>query len=300
MLIKPICLVNIGLTALLDTGSRPIPGPSGLLHQGDGSCPIIRRPSLELNRDGPSATIVLDRAETGNLIDEAMAEQLRSALAELAEDDALRLVILTGSGEIFSVGRTPAPLGADTTLADAAHLAGGLRVASALAAIEVPVVAAFNGNATDHGLELALAADLRVCDPGARFGFSPPSESCFPWDGATQRLPRLVGSAWARDLLLTGRQVDAKGALSIGLVNRIAASGQLLMDAVSELAGPILDGSPLGARYVKEAISKGLDMTLDQGLGMEADLNVILQSTSDRAEGIASFLEKRSPKFTGQ
>ncbi len=145
---------------------------------------------------------------------------------------------------------------------------------------------------------MALAGDLRICVSSARFGFTGLAQGVLPQDGGTQRLPRLVGPAWAQDMLLTGRMVDAEEALSIGLVNRVAEPGQL--DAlVAELAAQITAGSPIGARYAKEAAGKGLDLSLEQGLGLEADLNVILQSTSDRAEGLKSFLEKRGPKFTG-
>ena len=257
----------------------------------------IRYITLKLHHDGPLAIITLDRAVVRNRIDAVMAEELRAALTELADDDGLRLAILTAAGAVFSTGRA---IVGDGEALPLAHRAGELRVASALAAVEVPVIAALNGDATDHGLELALAADLRVAVPGARLGFSPPSESNFPWDGGTQRLPRLAGPAWARDLLLTGRKLDAAEALSIGLVNRVVAPGQELMDTAMDLARPILEGSPLGARYAKEAVNKGLGLTLEQGLGLEADLNVILQSTTDRAEGIASFLERRAPEFTGE
>ena len=101
-------------------------------------------------------------------------------------------------------------------------------------------------------------------------------------------------------MLLTGRMLDAEEALTIGLVNRVAVEGEDVMQLARQLAGQIAEGSPLGARYVKEAIAAGMDMTLGQGLVLETDLNVILQSTADRAEGIASFLERRGPEFTGE
>ena len=231
-----------------------------------------------------------------------MASELRQALEQLSQQDELRLVILTGRGTVFSTGRENFGQSTSVTPPDEPieDWLNDRRVASAVAAVPVPVIVALNGDATDHGLELALAGDLRLAVSGARLGFSPPSREMFPWDGGTQRLPRLVGPAWARDMLLTGRMVDAVQARSMGLVNRVADTVDHLRRITSELAETITAGSPLGARYAKEAIAKGMDLTLEQGLHLEADLNIILQSTSDRAEGIDSFRERRSPDFTGE
>ena len=115
-----------------------------------------------------------------------------------------------------------------------------------------------------------------------------------------KRLPRLVGPAWAQDMLLTGRKLDASEALAIGLVNRVSESGDTALQQTRQLADAIAQGSPLGARYAKEAVMSGAEMALPHALGLEADLNVLLQSTRDRAEGIASFLERREPEFTGE
>lgn len=237
------------------------------------------------------AVITLARSEAGNRVNLEMASELREACALLAADDRLRVVILTGAGPVFSTGREIPP--------DAAAI-GGMQAARAIAALPVPVLAALNGDASDHGLELALAADLRLAAPDARFSFSPPAEGMFPFDGGTQRLPRLVGPAWAQDMLLTGRKLAASQALAIGLVNRVAEPGGTVLQQARQLADSIMLGSPLGARYAKETIMSGADMALPYALGLEADLNVLLQSTRDRAEGIASFLERREPDFRGE
>ena len=251
----------------------------------------ISRPTLILDRMGDLAVLTIDRADAGNRIDAGVAAEFRDRCADLRYDDTLRVVILTGNGPVFSVGRD-APA-SQTRVAE-------LQAASAVASLPVPVVVALNGDATDHGLELALAGDLRVTDGGAKFGFSPPSAGSFPFDGGTQRLLRLVGPGWARDMLLTGRLVSSSEALSIGLVNRVAGPEENALQMAVNLAGEIRKGSPLGARYSKEAVSQGSDMTLGQALGLEADLNVILQSTADRAEGLSSFLQRRKPGFTGE
>jgi len=234
-----------------------------------------------IDLDDTVATITLDRPGTGNAIDAGMADAVSSACQLISENDGLRLVVLTANGAAFSIDN-----------------GGGLEAnpADGVSALTVPVLVAMNGDATGSGLELALAGDLRICVPTAEFGFTGMAQGVLPQDGGTQRLPRLVGPAWARDMLLTGRMVNAEEALSIGLVNRVSEN---LQGTNNEISAQIAGGSPIGARYAKEAVNKGMDLTLDQGLGLEADLNVILQSTADRAEGLKSFLEKRGPEFKG-
>jgi enoyl-CoA hydratase/carnithine racemase len=175
-----------------------------------------------------------------------------------------------------------------------------LRVADTLASLPIPIIIAVNGDALDHGLELALAGDLRLAVPQGRFGLTDlQREGCFPWDGGTQRLPRLVGPAWANDLILTSRIIDSAQALSLGLVNQVTEAEDLLPKTY-QLAENISQGGPIAVRYVKEAVYQGLDLSLLQGLRLEADLSVILQSTEDRGEGLRSFAEKRSPRFIGR
>ncbi len=161
------------------------------------------------------------------------------------------------------------------------------------------MIAALNGDAFDQGLELALAADLRIASADARFGFEDLGQGSILWDGGTQRLPRLIGPAWALDMILTARIIDSRQALEIGLVNRVVPADQL-QEETRKLSEKVLAGAPIAARYAKEAVQKGLDLSLEQGLRLEADLNILLQSTADRPEGLQSFLERRDPKFSGQ
>ena len=178
-----------------------------------------------------------------------------------------------------------------------------MQVANSIATLPMPVIMSINGDALGHGLELALAGDLRICSENSRFGLNSGSQehspAGFPWDGGTQRLPRLVGPAWAADLILTSRTVDAAEALAIGLVNRVVPAGDLAAET-QRMADSIAAGGPIAARYAKEAVIKGMDLSLDDGLRLEADLNVILQSTQDRAEGLRSFTEKRTPRYSGE
>ena len=250
------------------------------------------------------AVVTLNCPASKNRIDQALAAEIRQVCREIREDSDVNLVLFTGSGDCFSVGRLPVPSpasSADTTGPTAHHQRWitGLRVADSVAELSVPVVMALNGDALDQGLELALAGDIRLADGNARFGLTDLVSGGFPWDGGTQRLPRLVGPAWAKDLILTGRVLGAQEALELGLVNRVTAPGQTLA-AARELAERVLRGGPLAARYLKEAVYQGMDLALPQGLALEADLNIILQGTEDRAEGLASFAEKRPPRYSGR
>jgi enoyl-CoA hydratase len=254
---------------------------------------------LAFQHEGPVATVTLDRPEAGNCIDGAMAAELREVCRSIREDERVRLVIVTGTGSAFSAGReTPPPELVSGRPEELQAWIRRLQVASCLAELSVPVIAAVNGDAIDHGLELALAADLRIAAAGAKFGLTDLGRGGFPWDGGTQRLPRLVGHAWARDMIFTGRTIDAPQALALGLVNRVVKSDELL-DQARQLAESIVEGAPIAARYAKEAVQMGMDLTLPQGLRLEADLNILLHGTSDRAEGLQSFLQRRSPGFTG-
>ena len=255
---------------------------------------------MDYKSDGAVATVTLDNPALDNRINAAMADSLRDVCRALAQDDSLRLVVVTGNGSVFSVGRSNPSEGEEFNGGE-----GPLawinqhQVATAVSDLQVPVIAAVNGDALDHGLELALAADLRIASDNARFGFPTLGQGAIPWDGGTQRLPRLIGPVWASDILLTGRIIDAKQALEIGLVNRVVPAGRL-PDETRKLAEKVLAGAPIAARYAKEAVHKGMDLSLDQALRLEADLNLLLHTTSDRAEGLKSFLEHRDPKFSGR
>ena len=275
-----------------------IPHPQNGAGNGPGKEEIPYR-FVHYQQDGPIATVTLSRPELSNRVGLEMATELREVCQAVQADENIRLVILTGEGDQFSVGREVLPEDLSGSPASVSlDWLRSIQAASAIAAIQVPVIVAVNGDAMDHGLELAIAGDIRVASSGSKFGLTDLAAGAFPWDGGTQRLPRLVGPAWARDMILTSRIIDATEALAIGLVNRVVDSGRLI-EETRTLAESILAGGAIAARYAKEAVSQGADLTLDQGLRLEADLNVLLQSTADRAEGIKSFLERRPPRYTG-
>lgn len=252
--------------------------------------------TIALERRDALAVVTLARPRVGNRVTAAMARELREVCRALGEDDAVRAVVLTGAGRVFCAGgEVPRSARGQPPLAAlAAHQA-----AAALASLGVPVVAALNGDALDQGLELALACDLRLAARTARLGLTHLARGLLPWDGGTQRLPRLIGLPRATELLLLGRLLTAREAEAWGLVHRVAPRGRLRAEALA-LAERVAEGAPIAARYAKEAVRHGADLSLPAALALEADLNVILQSTRDRREGIQAFLERRRPRFVGE
>jgi enoyl-CoA hydratase len=238
--------------------------------------------------------LALNRPRVGNTLNLELANELVDACRAINQDDEVRVVILTGAGEAFCTGFDLAELRISTKNANSASLS-----ASAIAGINCPIIAAINGDALGAGLELALSCDVRVCSDNARFGFPETSYGLIPGGGGTQRLPRIVGKGKATEMVLTAEPVDAAEAYRIGLVSKVIPA-QKLHEEAEEIAKKLIAKAPIAVRYAKEAVNKGMDMTLAQGLRLEADLSFLLQSTKDRAEGIKAFIEKRKATFKGE
>jgi enoyl-CoA hydratase len=227
------------------------------------------------------ASITLNRPEAANRVNITLAQELADACRQANQDDEVYVVVLTGAGKTFGKG------------AEGRAVYG---VASAVAAIEKPVIIAINGDALGQGLEMALAGDIRLAADKAKFGFPQVAEGSIPADGGTQRLARLVGRGKALELILTAETISAAEALEIGLVDRVVG-GAKLADEAKALANTIASKGPIALRFIKEAVNKGLEMTLEQGLRLEGDLYFLLHTSADRTEGINAFLKKRPPKF---
>ena len=257
--------------------------------------------SLTFETDGAIARVTLNRPEHGNKIDTTVAVQLRDACEAVADDRAVRTVVLTANGDVFSSGWDwKALAGHGDAAVEAARDAGMLDDPfGCLAELTKPVVCAINGDAIGGGLALALACDVRVAAESATFALPETGMGLVPMGGATQRLSRLVGRGKALEMTLTGDSVGAEEALRIGLVSAVKPRPEVLAEA-ERIAGRIAERGPLAVQYAKEAISRGIDMPLEQALRYETDLTVILQTTEDRAEGVRAFLEKREPKFKGK
>lgn len=250
---------------------------------------------ISYSYDPPVARVVLNDPDRSNAPDDVMAAELRFVPERVAEDGASVLVV-SGAGSRFCVGR--ADLG-NSWVEDPRHRLEMHRCASTLASIPIPIIASINGDAIDQGFEIALACDLRIASEDARLGITDLARGVVPWDGGTQRLPRLMGRGLAMEMLLLGRVLDAREALGAGLVHQVA-SRKALEDATAKLADSLAEKGPIALRYAKEAVLKGIDAPMEQGMRLEADLSILLHGTEDRAEGIASFLEKRSPRFVGR
>jgi enoyl-CoA hydratase/carnithine racemase len=253
-------------------------------------------PFASISVDGPIATLTLDAPVEG--IGRPFMDSLRQACEDLASaTDRIFAVVVRPAGQDFGTGWSPEGLAAgEGAEALTAPIGAGC---DALALLPQPTIAAARGRAHSVGLEIALACDVRVCAEDATFAMPETALGMVPRGGGTQRLPRAVGRAHALRMLLTGEEVDAMEALQIGLVSRVVPLGEEV-GAAGDVAGAIAERGPIATRYAKEAVTRGLDLPLQQGLRAELDLTVILQTTADRAEGVAAFIERREPRFTGR
>lgn len=256
--------------------------------------------NVRVEVEGPFATVTVDCPKSLNALDTRTLEELEKAAGELARRTDLRGVIVTGAGEkAFVAGADIAEMqGMD---ADRARHFGALgqRVMDVIAALPMPVVAAVNGFALGGGCELALACDLIYASENAKFGLPEVSLGILPGFGGTQRLTRLVGRARAKELICTGDMIDAAKAKEIGLVLDVVPLARLVSHARAALERVAKKG-PLAVRRAKEAIDRGADLELADGLRIEREVFSELFDSADRREGMKAFLEKRPPVFTGR
>lgn len=254
---------------------------------------------VSLRREGDLAWVTIEREEVMNCLSFPTLKRFRTLLAELRGDLSIRAVVISGTGErAFCAG---ADLKERKTMPRELvpqFVKNIRRLMDDVEHLPQPTIAAINGFAFGGGTELLLACDLRVAAPHAQLGLTEVALAIIPGAGGTQRLPRLVGKSRAKDLILTGRRVGASEAERIGLVNRIAAEGGLV-GAVRELAAAIAANGPVAVRAAKEAIERGSELPLAQGLEVEARCYERTLPTQDRLEALAAFAEKRKPRFTG-
>ena len=250
-------------------------------------------------RDG-IAFVTINRPDKLNALNDQVIAELGDAAKRLSEDDQIRGAILTGAGpKAFVAGADIADLAKQGPFDGKARALRGQAVLRSLETCGKPVIAAVNGFALGGGCELAMACHLRIASDTAKFGQPEVKLGIAPGYGGTQRLPRLVGKGRALQLILTGEMIDAAEAHRIGLVNRVVPAAELLAVTEQVLRG-ILAMGPLAVRLALEAVDQGPEMTLDEGLLLEANHFGLLAATQDMKEGLSAFLEKRSAKFQGR
>ena len=251
-------------------------------------------------RDG-IRTLTVDRPEKLNALNTAVLDVLDARIAEAGADRTLRCLILTGAGEkAFIAGADIGELVKLTPLDGREHARRGQALLDRLENLPIPSIAAINGFAYGGGLELALACTLRVASENAKMGLPETSLGILPGYGGTQRLTRLLGKARAAELILTSEKgTTAAEAWRLGLVNRVVPAGQALA-AATDLALAIAKNGPIACRFALEAIRRGAEMPLAEGLAYEATLFGLCASTEDMKEGMTAFLEKRPARFTGR
>jgi enoyl-CoA hydratase/carnithine racemase len=252
---------------------------------------------------GAVALLTLNRPDKLNAINREMIDCLMARLDAIERDDAVRVVILTGAGRAFSAGADIADFapivaeGASVALRDFVH--PGQRMTARIETFPKPVIAAVNGLAFGGGSEITEATHIALASDSARFskaeinlGFAPPF-------GGTQRLPRLIGRKRALAMLLTGEPIGAKQARDCGLVNEVVPHDKL-RDAAFDLAERIAEKSPLALAAALGSVTRGINVPIDEGLAVEAGYFARMVPTADFAEGIAAWLGKRRPTFTGR
>ena len=258
--------------------------------------------TLQLEIHGTIAVVSLHRPERMNTLSGSMKEDLRHVFMErLRNDTSIRAVVLTGSGErAFCAGADIKERASRSQSLPAYHAQQKAthQLFSAIESIEIPVIAAINGVALGGGLELALCADFRIAAEHAKLGLPEARIGALPAAGGTQRLPRAIGAAWAKQLMFTCEHLSAEKALSIGLVNEVVPLSGLLPRAM-ELAQQISNNAPLSIRFIKQAINQGMQVSLESGLDYERYAAAIVVSSEDRKEGMTAFVEKRAPQFRG-
>jgi len=256
--------------------------------------------NVKLEKKNQIAYVTIDRLKVLNALNMATMSELQQVFAELKDDRETRVVILTGAGEkAFVAGADINELAKNNPVEAKVYTHKGQAVLDLIENLGKPVIACINGFALGGGCEIAMACTMRLASEKARLGQPEVKLGIIPGYGGTQRLPRLVGTGLAMQVLLTGEMISAQEAHRVGLVNEIVPADRLIARA-EEIAGKIIANAPLAIQYCMEAVNRGLNMTLQEGLFLEATLFGMCCATEDRKEGTTAFLEKRPANFTGK
>lgn len=255
--------------------------------------------NLLITEDNMIATIVINRPQAMNALNTDTLLELEDAIKNIRQKSNVRVVIITGGGEkAFIAGADISQMQSFNAIEGREFAMLGHRVFQALENLEIPVISAINGFALGGGLELALSCDFRIAAENAKFGQPEVGLGITPGFGGTQRLARLIGTGWAKQLIYSGDNIDAATALRIGLVNQVVTPEEL-MSVVEKVAKRISGRAPIAVKLSKAAINEGIQCDINRGCGIEADLFGLCFATEDQSEGMGSFLQKRTPEFKG-
>jgi methylglutaconyl-CoA hydratase len=256
---------------------------------------------VRLSQRATVAIVTIDRPERMNALSWATVQRLGEIGRELAQDPTVRVCVLTGAGEKAFCAGADLKERQGMSRGQVREMLGAYRSELGwLGSSDFVSVAAINGAALGGGLELALSCDLRIAAAGATFGLPETGLGIIPGAGGTQRITRLIGESSALDLVLTGRRIDASEALSLGLVNRVAPSGELLLDSALKWLEPVAEGAPIAQRAALSAVRAAQRLPLAQGLDFEREAYERCLNSADRDEALLALSEKRKPRFQGK
>jgi enoyl-CoA hydratase/carnithine racemase len=251
-------------------------------------------------KKGPIAHVTLNRPKVMNALSQAVFSELKAAFEDARDDSSVRGVVLTGSGDkAFAAGADIAEMSSYTGSQAEEATRHAQRVTELMENLGKPVIAAVNGFALGGGCELAMACTFRIASETAKFGQPEVKVGIMPGAGGTQRLPRLIGKGRALQLILTGETINAQEAYRTGLVNEVVPAADLIPRAEAIL-NQINSNAPLGVKFSIDAVNKGLDGSVSEGLLIEASLFGICGGSEDKKEGTSAFLAKRAPQFQGR
>ncbi len=246
------------------------------------------------------ATISVNRPKALNALNPQVMEEIGAALKEISRNPEVRVAILTGTGDkAFVAGADIGTMAKQTALESKRFSAAGQEVLFAMENAEIPIIAAVNGFALGGGTEIAMSCDFIYASENAKFGQPEINLGIIPGFGGTQRLARLVGKGWARELCLTGAMISAQEAKEIGLVNKVFPQ-DTLMEETRKTARLIASKGRAALRAIKHTINRGYDVDLRNGCAMEVDAFAVAFTSPDAQEGLNAFLEKRKPDFKGE
>ncbi len=256
--------------------------------------------NIKFEKKNQIAYVTVDRPKVLNALNMATMRELKQAFEAVRDDAEVRVVILTGGGEkAFVAGADIGELSQHTPVSAKEYTHVGQAIIDSIEELGKPVIACINGFALGGGCELAMACTMRIASENAKLGQPEVKLGLIPGYGGTQRLPRLVGKGIAMQLVLTGEMISAQEAHRIGLVNEVVPAGELIARAEA-IAAKIVANAPLAIQYAMEAVNRGLELPLADGLFLEATLFGVCCATEDKNEGTKAFLEKRPAQFKGK